>query len=89
MCELSMNSPHIKFRNIYSIIIYNIIRKTANIQKLANIKREKRKQKELKPKILKIKTFDIEKLYRLCIKIKYGIGILDIKKTINKCKEKL
>jgi hypothetical protein len=86
LCEMSVNSPA-EFRNVYPVIIHDIVRRTAEMSQLVNIEREKSRQEELRLEILKLEAPDRDKLYRMCIKAKLGAGILDVEKIIEECKK--
>jgi len=89
LCEMSVNSPA-EFRNVYPVIIHDIVRRTAEMNQLVNIEREKSRQEELKLEILKLEAPDrdgLYRLYRMCIKAKLGAGILDVEKIIEECKK--
>jgi hypothetical protein len=86
LCEMSVNSPA-EFRNVYPVIIHDIVRRTAEMSQLVNIEREKTKQEELKLEILKLEAPDRDGLYRICIKAKLGEGKLDMEKIIKECKK--
>jgi hypothetical protein len=86
LCEMSVNSPA-EFRNVYPVIIHDIVRRTAEMSQLVNIEKEKTRQEELRLEILKIKAPDSDELYRLCIKTKLGSGISDVEKIMDECKK--
>jgi hypothetical protein len=86
LCEMSVNSPA-EFRNVYPVIIHDIVRRTAEMSQLVNIEREKSRQEELRLEILKLEAPDRDKLYRMCIKAKLNAGILDVEKIIEECKK--
>lgn len=85
LCEMSVNSPA-EFRNVYPVIIHDIVRRTAEMSQLATIEAEKTKRKELELEIQKIKL-DKEELYRSCIKAKLSAGLTENGKIISDCRE--
>jgi len=86
LCEMSVNSPA-EFRNVYPVIIHDIVRRTAEMSQLVNIEREKSRQEKLRLEILKLEAPDRDGLYRMCIKAKLNAGKLDVEKIIEECKK--
>lgn len=91
LCEMSVNSPA-EFRNVYPVIIHDIVRRTAEMTQLANqkaeerrIEEEKTKQMELSLEMQKTKP-DKESLYNSCIKAKLNAGLSDNEKIVAECK---
>lgn len=92
LCEMSINSPA-EFRNVYPVIIHDIVRRTAEMTQLANQKAEERRLEEEKTKQLRLQVEiqktkpDKESLYQQCIKTKLFSGLSDNEKIISECKK--
>jgi len=86
LCEMSINSPA-EFRNVYPVIIHDIVRRTAEMTQLANQKAEERRieEEKTKQKELELKLVEKQSLYRLCIKAKLDAGIADNERIISDC----
>lgn len=92
LCEMSVNAPS-EFRNVYPVIIHDIVRRTAEMNQLATIEVEKRKTEEEKTKQLQLQVEiqktkpDEESLYQQCIKTKLFSGLSENEKIISECKK--
>lgn len=91
LCEMSVNAPS-EFRNVYPVIIHDIVRRTAEMTQLANQEAEKRRLEEEKTKQMKLNLEmqkakpDKESLYYSCIKSKLNAGLSDNEKIFAECK---
>ena len=91
LCEMSVNAPS-EFRNVYPVIIHDIVRRTAEMTQLANQKAEERRLEEEKTKQMKLNLEmqkakpDKESLYYSCIKSKLNAGLSDNEKIVSECK---
>lgn len=91
LCEMSVNAPS-EFRNVYPVIIHDIVRRTAEMTQLANQKAEERRLEEEKTKQMKLNLEmqkakpDKESLYYSCIKSKLNAGLSDTEKIVAECK---
>jgi len=92
LCEMSVNAPS-EFRNVYPVIIHDIVRRTAEMNQFATIEAEKRKVEEEKTKQLQLQIEiqktkpDKESLYQQCIKTKLFSGLSENDKIISECKK--
>lgn len=90
LCEMSVNAPS-EFRNVYPVIIHDIVRRTAEMTQLANQKAEERRLEEEKTKQMKLnlemqKTKpDKDSLYQTCIKAKLSSGLADNARITLEC----
>ena len=88
---MSVNAPS-EFRNVYPVIIHDIVRRTAEMTQLANQKAEERRLEEEKTKQMKLNLEmqkakpDKESLYYSCIKSKLNAGLSDNEKIVSECK---
>lgn len=92
LCEMSINSPA-EFRNVYPVIIHDIVRRTAEMTQLANQKAEERRFEEEKTKQMKL-NLEIQKtkpdkdsLYQTCIKAKLSSGLVDNARITLECNQ--
>lgn len=91
LCEMSVNAPS-EFRNVYPVIIHDIVRRTAEMTQLANQEAEKRRLEEEKTKQMKLNLEmqkakpDKDSLYYSCIKSKLNAGLFDNEKIVSECK---
>lgn len=91
LCEMSVNAPS-EFRNVYPVIIHDIVRRTAEMTQIANQKAEERRLEEEKTKQMKLNLEmqkakpDKESLYYSCIKSKLNAGLSDTEKIVAECK---
>jgi predicted transcriptional regulator YheO len=88
---MSVNAPS-EFRNVYPVIIHDIVRRTAEVTQLANKEAEERRVEEEKTKKMKLNLEmqkakpDKESLYYFCIKAKLNAGLSDNEKIVAECK---
>jgi len=88
LCEMSINSPA-EFRNVYPVIIHDIVRRTAEMTQLATQKVEERRIEEEKTKQEQLKRSPIGKdvIYSNCINSQLKAGISDLTQIKKNCEE--
>lgn len=95
LCEMSVNSPA-EFRNVYPVIIHDIVRRTAEMTQESYIKQqerlieqEKTKHEQLKTEQEQLKRTPIGKdvIYSNCINSQLKAGLSDLEKIKKDCKD--
>lgn len=95
LCEMSINSPA-EFRNVYPVIIHDIVRRTAEMTQESYIKQqerlieqEKTKQEQLKKEreLIKPKPIGKDVIYSNCINSQLKAGLSDLEQIKKSCKD--